>query len=486
MTSITIIALLVLLLGCALAIGLLWHWRTDCQRLKREREEAVNQEQAAQTQLHELQTKLELSQQEVQQKQSDNQRLEAERDEAARQGQLAQTQAHELQTKLELSQQEVLQKEEAFTQAQKQSQDKFEALASQTLKNANEQFLQLAKKTFEGDKKDATAALEERKVAIETLIKPIREQLEKHKTQADLMEKNREGAYRGLHQQVTSLVEAQQCLSQHTTALTSALKGSASTRGQWGELTLKRIVDLAGMNEYCDYDQQVSVMGNDQAQQRPDMVVHMPSDRTIVIDSKAVGKNYFEAVEAQDPDQREALFKKHANDLVTQVKELSKKQYTQQFKNTPDFVVMFVPADSFLQPAMQYNPGLLEKALENNVVIATPSTLIALLKVVAMGWREQQMAQNAQEICTLGRELCERLVIMTNHIAGMGKGLENSLKSYNKLVKSFDSRVMVSVRRFEGLGVKLDKQLPPPVAEIEQVLQEIKTVPSEAVDSETA
>ncbi|HCD31912.1 MAG TPA: DNA recombination protein RmuC [Phycisphaerales bacterium] len=403
--------------------------------------------------------------------------LTIERDEARNRIEASGSEVSELKTQLELARQELTQKSAAFEQAQTQSRETFATLANETLNKTSEQFLQLAKKSLESENKDAAAALEQRKQAIESMLKPIREQLENHAKAVTEMEKNREGAYQGLRQQITGLLESQQHLSQTTTQLSTALKGSAGTRGRWGELALKRIVELAGMVNHVDFDEQVSIWkGNDQ--QRPDMVVRLPADRNIVIDSKAVGENYLKAMECDNEQDRTELFRLHANQIEGRVRDLSRKDYTTGFTHAPDFVVLFIPGDSFLTPAMIAKPTLVEDALSRNVVIATPTTLVSLLKVIAMGWREEQLAENAQKVTEQATVLHERVATVIGHMEKLGKSLDTAVSHYNKMTSSFESRVLVSTKRLEEMGIKSAKKLPDALPELEAAPREMRTTES--------
>ncbi len=352
--------------------------------------------------------------------------------------------------------------------------DKFKALANDVLKQSNEQFLQLAKKTLDGEQKDAAAQLEQRKQAIEALIKPIREALDKHSKAVTDIEKERKQDQGSLRQQLSSMIDVQRRLGEQTTALTTALKGSATARGRWGEITLRRIVEMAGMSNYCDFDEQVTIWtGEDRL--RPDMIVHLPSSRSIVIDAKAVGENYFQAMETEDPTQRKHLLHKHAGDLKSRVTELSRKSYTQSLTEAPDFVVLFVPGEAFLTAALDVETGLAESAMANGVVIATPAILISLLRVVEMGWRETRMAENARKISDLGRELHERITVATGHVDKLGQNLGRAVKAYNDFVGSFETRVVSSARKFKELGADSAKELPAdPTPQIEIMPREVK------------
>ncbi len=354
--------------------------------------------------------------------------------------------------------------------------DKFKALANDVLKQSNEQFLQLAKKTFDGEQKDAAAQLEQRKQAIESLIKPIRESLDKHSKAVTDIEKDRKQDQGSLRQHLTSMIDVQRRLGDQTTALTTALKGSATARGRWGEITLRRVVEMAGMSAYCDFDEQVTIW-NGEASLRPDMVVNLPSSRSIVIDAKAVGANYFQAMESTDPDQRKQLLIKHAADLRSRVTELSRKSYAQSLTQAPDFVVLFVPGEAFLTAALDAEPGLAESAMANPncVVIATPAILISLLRVVEMGWRETRMAENARKISDLGKELHKRVADATVHIDKLGSNLGRAVKAYNDFVGSFETRIVSSARKFKDLGADSPKELPAdPAPQIEIIPREVK------------
>ncbi len=352
--------------------------------------------------------------------------------------------------------------------------DKFKALAGDVLKQSNEQFLQLAKKTFDGEQKDAAAQLEQRKQAIESLIKPIRESLDKHSKAVTDIEKDRKQDQGSLRQQLASMIDVQRRLGDQTTALTTALKGSATARGRWGEITLRRIVEMAGMSAYCDFDEQVTIWNGDD-KLRPDMVVNLPSSRSIVIDAKAVGENYFQAMETDDPDQRKQFLARHASDLKSRVNDLSRKSYAQSLTQAPDFVVLFVPGEAFLTAALDAESSLAESAMANGVVIATPAILISLLRVVEMGWRETRMAENARKISDLGKELHERISVATGHVDKLGANLGRAVKSYNDFVGSFETRIVTSARKFKDLGADSPKELPAdPAPQIEIIPREVK------------
>ena len=350
-------------------------------------------------------------------------------------------------------------KDEQFAKAQKLSRETFQSLASDELKKANEQFLQLARKTFESEQKDAGAQLEQRKQAIEAMLKPIRETLDKHAKAVTEIEKQRESAYGTLRQHLADLREAQSKLGQQTTALTTALRGSSATRGRWGEIALRRIAEMAGMVANCDFSEQVTYWSGDEAQ-RPDMVVNMPADRRIIVDAKSVGNAYLQACEEADEKHRDTLLQQHLRDIESRVRQLSSKGYTDALPRGVDFVVLFIPGDSFLHPAVMQRPDLLEWAMGQRVVIATPTTLISLLKVIEMGWREEKIHESAQQIRDLGIEMHERVATATGYVESLGTHLERAVKSYNQFVGSFEGRVVATARRFKDMGADSSKELP--------------------------
>lgn len=335
-----------------------------------------------------------------------------------------------------------------------QARDTFQSLAGDALKSANEQFLQLARQAFAGEQKD----IEQRKQAVEAMLKPIRETLEKHVAAVSELEKNREGAYQGLRQQIASMLESQRQLQSETQNLTGALRRS-DVRGKWGEMTLRRLVELAGMVPHCDFDEQVSVRTIDGVQ-KPDMLVRLPAGRNLVIDAKTPMVAFLDAIQCDDDETRAECFRRHLDHIQQKVKDLASKRYQDQFERTPDFVILFIPGESFLQPAMHLAPDLIERAMNLGVVIATPTMLISLLKAVEMGWREERVAENAQRISDLGVELHERIATATGYVDNLGKHLDNAVKAYNQFVGSYETRVLVSARKFRDLSADSPKELP--------------------------
>jgi len=333
----------------------------------------------------------------------------------------------------------------------------FSALSSRALQQNNEAFLKLAEQNLNKHQLQAKNELEKREKSIETLIQPIRETLEKTEKQLHSMEKERKEAFGSLSEHLRLMNDAQIRLQRETGNLVSALR-RPEIRGQWGELTLKRLAELAGMTEYCDFYEQETV-NSETGQLRPDMIVRMPDKRELVVDAKTPLDAYLNAVQAENDEQRNNELQRHARKLRDRVKELASKAYWLQFKNSPDYVVLFVPGDQFLSAALEQDAGILEYALSNKVILATPTSLIALLRAVAFGWRQQAVAKNAEQIQRLGEELHNRMLTFTEHLTKLGSALGSSVDHYNKAVGSLERSVLPGARRFTELGIENRKQL---------------------------
>lgn len=333
----------------------------------------------------------------------------------------------------------------------------FAVLSHQALRENNQSFLQLATESLKQFHLQGKNELESREKAVENLVKPIREALEKTEQQIRSMEQERRQAYGSLTKHLESMAQAQHVLQGETRNLVNALR-RPEVRGQWGEMTLKRLVELAGMVEHCDFYEQEHLDTED-GRQRPDMIVRMPDGREIVVDVKTPLDAYLNAIEAPDDDSRRRHLENHARKVRERVKELAAKAYWSQFTRSPDFVVLFIPGDQFLSAALDIDRTLLEDALRSRIILTTPTSLVALLRAVCYGWRQELLAANAERIREVGEELYRRLATFTEHLAHVGRGLGGAVEHYNRAVGSFESKVLPGARRFSELGVDPPKGL---------------------------
>ncbi len=377
-----------------------------------------------------------------------------------------------LEMHLEKEQKAATEKLAILSEAKINLSDAFKALSADALKSNNQTFLEVAKSTFEKLKDGADQDLHKRQVAIDQVVKPVREGLEKFDQKIQALEKARVGAYEGLNQQVKSLIDSQIQLRSETTNLVNALR-KPQVRGRWGEIQLKRVVEIAGMLSHCDFREQ-QVVGSEASRLRPDMVVNLPGGKTIVVDAKVPLTAYLEGQETQDEDLMQIKRKEHARRIREHISELSRKAYWQQFSRAPEFVVLFLAGEAFFSAALQEDPALIELGVDQRVIIATPTTLIALLKAVAYGWQQEDLAENSKKIGALGKELYKRIVDMSGHFTTLGGNLKKAVESYNKTLGSFESRVLVSARRFEDLKITDSKKplnVLPPIENLTRVLQ---------------
>jgi len=341
----------------------------------------------------------------------------------------------------------------------------FDSLAGEALHSNSKLFLQLAREALGRDQVIAAGALKERETAIAQLVEPLRTALARAESQVLALERERREAFASLRTQIEALSGGQAQLSRETRNLVTALR-RPEVRGRWGELTLRRLVELAGLTEHCDFTEQLRVVGEDGAL-RPDLVVHMPDARDLVIDAKTPLDAYLAALEAPSDEERTLALRRHAQQVEARVRDLAAKSYWSQFERSPEFAVLFLPGDQFLSAALAERPELLESALAQNVIITTPSTLVALLKTVAYGWRQSEVAHNAAIIRDLGQELYRRLASFDGHLARMGQRLASAVEAYNAAVGSLERQVLPQARRFTELGVTTDAPLPV----LEQVTQ---------------
>ncbi len=317
----------------------------------------------------------------------------------------------------------------------------FKALAADALKGSNDAFLTLAQQTFQKHQQTATAELDKRKTAVDELIKPIADTLAQTRTRLD------------------GLAATSDQLKDETVRLVRAL-AKPEIRGRYGEIQLRRVAEIAGMRPYCDFDEQTSQRDDSGQLKRPDMIVRLPNDRVIAVDAKANLQAFLEAANAKTPEEQEAHLERFARHVSDQVAALSRKQYWAELEGSPEFVVMFVPGDQFLDAALARRPDLIEKAAEQNIILASPSTLIGLLRAVAVGWRERSLEDQARELFNLGKQLHDRAAVAFEHVAGLGKAIEQTASRYNDMLGSFESRLLPAIRRFDASPAKSGKELP--------------------------
>jgi len=366
------------------------------------------------------------------------------------------------QVKSNLKNQETLQleREAAFELANAKLTAAFSNLANQSLKSNSENFLRMAEQNLGTHQEKAKRELSEREKAVEALVKPIRDSLEASQKQISELEKSRSQAYGGIKSQLESMQLSQQSLTKETRNLVNALR-RPEVRGRWGEITLRRLVELAGMVEHCDFQEQVHTVGDSQII-RPDMIVRMPDRRELVVDVKTPLDAYLEAAEAGDDVQRKLGLERHAKNVRAHIRMLASKAYWEQFDESPEFVILFIPGDQFLSAALNEQPDLIEYALSKQIILATPTSLVALLKAVAYGWRQLALADNAREIRVLAEDLYGRLATFVTHMNRVGRQLASSVENYNRAVGSLERSVLPGARKFVELGVHANKEIEKP------------------------
>ena len=356
------------------------------------------------------------------------------------------------------NQQELQQEREtAFELANARLTQAFTDISNRSLRANSDTFLKLAEQNLETRQAKVEGEFEKREKAVEELVKPIRDALEASRKQISELEKARSEAYGGIRSQLEAMQAGQKSLTQETQNLVKALR-RPEVRGQWGEITLRRLVELAGMVEHCDFVEQVHVAGDDQVI-RPDMIVNMPDQRKLVVDVKTPLDAYLSAIEAEDDAQRKLGLERHAKNVRAHIRLLSSKAYWKQFDESPEFVILFIPGDQFLSAALAEEPDLIEYALSEQIILATPTSLVALLKAVAYGWRQLALADNAKEIRVLAEDLYGRLGTFVTHMNRVGRQLASSVENYNRAVGSLERSVLPGARKFTELGVHGKKEI---------------------------
>lgn len=352
--------------------------------------------------------------------------------------------------------------------------DTFRSLASEALAGNNQGFLALAEEKFKALKDETATELDHRHTSLEALMRPLSESLRTYQQETKELEDKRLREFSSVSEQLKYLATAQSSLQTETSKLVNALR-TPHVRGRWGEIALRKTAELAGMSAYCDFHEQESV-SKGTGRSRPDMIVKLPAGREVVVDSKVPLHAFLESLEANTDESRDIALKRHAGHVKSHIRQLASKEYWDQFPSAPEFVVLFIPNDSFLAAAAEQDPALIESALTQKVVIATPTTFIALLRAIAYGWRQEQVAEGAQRISRLGQELAERLGTLTEHFAKVGHALGRAVESYNATVTSLENRILPSARKFQHLGVNPRKDIPD-LQPVEQAPRNPSTIP---------
>ena len=419
------------------------------------------------------QSKFEASERQLAQASSDRETLRVQLDEERQLRVAAQTSLSESNKRFE-------EQSKTLNEAQEKLVTTFRALSDEALKSNNEAFLQLARETMDRALTEAKGDLGLRQEAIRGLVKPIEDTLGRYQEELGKLEKNRHQVYGELKQQIASLADAEEKIKVEAENLVSALR-LPQVRGRWGEMTLRRVVELSGMSEHCEFEEQHS-LDTEEGQRRPDLVIQLPAGRKVVVDAKTSLDAYMDAIKLSSEQDRDKALRRHASQLRSHMSKLSSKAYWTQFPDAPEFVIMFIPGESFFSAAIRFDQTLIEDGIANRVVLATPTTIIALLRSIAYGWRQEQLAKNAQEIAQLGKELYERFQTFFEHVAKLKGSLQQSVEAFNKMCGSLDRRVLPTLKKFRELGATGQDDLPE-VQSIEQTTRQLNT--DEAVQNDT-
>jgi len=374
-------------------------------------------------------------------------------------------------TRLEASQKSIEDQLKLIETMKQEMKNTFNALSLEALKSSSEDFLRLASENLGKIVETTKGRLGEHQAAMEGIIKPLQDALKRYEEHINIIEGERKKMYGSLEEQLRAVALSNEILQKETFNLVSALR-KPQVRGRWGEMQLFRVAELSGMSQYCDFSLQTTI-DSEKGKLRPDMVVHLPSQREIIVDSKVPLDAYLDAISAKTEEERRLSLSRHAQQIKSHIKNLSSKEYWNQFEKSPEFVVLFIPGESFLSAALEVDPSILEFALEKKIIIATPTTFVALLRAISFGWHQETLAEHAQKINELAKELYERFGITLKHFDELGTALKKATENYNKTVGSLESRILPSLRRFKELGVSVTGELP--VAEEITVFPRTKT-----------
>lgn len=374
-------------------------------------------------------------------------------------------------TRLEASQKSIEDQLKLIETMKQEMKNTFNALSLEALKSSSEDFLRLASENLGKIVETTKGRLGEHQAAMEGIIKPLQDALKRYEEHINIIEGERKKMYGSLEEQLRAVALSNEIIQKETFNLVSALR-KPQVRGRWGEMQLFRVAELSGMSQYCDFSLQTTI-DSEKGKLRPDMVVHLPSQREIIVDSKVPLDAYLDAISAKTEEERRLSLSRHAQQIKSHIKNLSSKEYWNQFEKSPEFVVLFIPGESFLSAALEVDPSILEFALEKKIIIATPTTFVALLRAISFGWHQETLAEHAQKINELAKELYERFGITLKHFDELGTALKKATENYNKTVVSLESRILPSLRRFKELGVSVTGELP--VAEEITVFPRTKT-----------